>query len=105
MRWTTTTIKSEVRFIGHLWQGAMAAGSVEFPVGMQESWNREAVLEWLRHGKKNNSALTPSGDFQDIVDFWCDFSEGEEDEAKDWSSPWEKEESAQIWDDCMFPIP
>ena len=103
MRHTKTTISRTVEFIGHLWQGTVAAGSVPFPEGRQPDWNREAVLEWLRHGKKVDSDLTPTGDFQDIIDFSCDFSEGEDDEAKDWESEWEREDSLGIYNDCMFP--
>ena len=103
MRITETKIIREVRFIGHLWQGRVGASSVDFPGGRQADWSRKAVLEWLKRGKKVGGELTPSGDFQDIIDFWCDFSEGEDEEAKDWKSPWEMDESAETWSRCFFP--
>ena len=103
MRRTTTVVMSQVRFIGHLWSGGVAATDVTFPHGHLGEWNRTAVLKWLRHGKKDGSELTPSGDFQDIIDFECDFSEGEGPAAKDWESSWEKEDSESIYLDCMVP--
>jgi hypothetical protein len=98
MRRTTTVVTNTVHFIGHLWSGPLAAGDVEFPKGRQHEWNRAAVLEWLRRGKKFGNALTPSGDFQDIIDFECDFSENSSD---DWQSGWREEGSEETFLLCM----
>ena len=104
MRQTLKKVTREVRFIGRLWLGNVAASEVAFPVGRESDWNREAVLEWLRRGQKVGSKLTPSGDFHDIIDFQCDFSEGEGADAKDWVSGWEKPTSEAVYLDCMGPF-
>ena len=101
MRRTTTVVVNQIRFIGHIWQGQVCAKDVVFPEGRREEWNREAIASFL--SGRGKGASKDVGDFQDIIDFECDFSEGRgKGKRKDWKSPWEKEENELTYNDCMF---
>ena len=90
------TIVSEIRVLGSLWIGGIAATNYRLTSFQLEDildycdgkYNRNGVEQWL---------LGNSGDFQDVIDFAITIGDNEFD------SDWEKNDSEDKYIDCMFP--
>lgn len=89
MRITHTSVTNDVWFIGRIWQGHTCANHVTIPAGVLEERTRQEVLAWLESSQ---------GDFQEIIDFRADLSEGE---LPDVEIHWEKDDSEDTYGDCM----
>lgn len=82
------TCVNRVRMIGKLWSGPKAALELTVPEGAIAPWTRENVALWM------NDKV---GDFESVIDFQTDFSEG----VLDWTSDWKLADSEEIYLKCM----
>ena len=95
-----TRVVSQVQVIGRIWMPD-AVCAMDYTLSAHDLENirdgrplaeitREDIAGWLS---------THAGDFQEIIDFRADLSEGSEDKVIDW----ENEENELTYYDCMFP--
>jgi hypothetical protein len=90
MKITTTKEVNEVQFIGHIWQGQLAAAVVTlkpFECELLAGKSRPEIAEYAR--RRN-------GDFESIVDFKAIIGET--------VLGWTEDGSPDIFADCMFPV-